>query len=160
MSEPKPMTPPTIKEDGTRWVVENARPLVMRIGIGFVAPIALVLVAFTMLNDVREARWGMLLVRIVFAAIVVLSAVFSLFGAESLSIEGGELVWRRGRSQQRRAKLGDVEKLEREGNHLRVHVRGEERPIVVGAGLRQQPAAMKWLLARLDAEITAARTGR
>jgi hypothetical protein len=152
-------TPPTIKEDGTRWIIENARPLAMRVIIGFAAPIAIALVVLVMINDAREGKWGMFGVRVIFALVVAASAVFSLFGAESLSIEGGELVWRRGKSQERRAPVGSVEKLERQGNHLRVHVRGEERPIIVGAGLRQQPAAMKWLAERLQSAITGARTG-
>ena len=155
-----PTPPPTIKEDGTRWTVENARPLIMRVAIGFVAPIAIALVGVTMVNDVREGRWGMMAIRFLFALIITVSAVFSLFGAESLSIEGGELLWRRGKSQTRHAALADIEKLERQGNQLFVRVRGEAVPIVVGAGLRQQPAAMKWLAERLEAAITAARTGR
>jgi hypothetical protein len=156
-------TPPTIKEEGTRWIIENARPLAMRVVIGFAAPIAIALVVLVMINDAHEGKWGMFAVRLIFAAVIALSTVFSLFGAESLSIEGGELVWRRGKSQERRAPVGSVEKLERQGNHLRVHVRGpdgqEERPIIVGAGLRQQPAAMKWLAERLQSAITGARTG-
>jgi hypothetical protein len=156
-------TPPTIKEEGTRWVIENARPLAMRVVIGFAAPIAIALVVLVMINDAREGSWGMFGVRVIFALVVALSAVFSLFGAESLSVEGGELVWRRGKSQVRRAPVGSVEKLERQGNHLRVHVRGpdgqEERPIVVGAGLRQQPAAIAWLAERVQSAITGARTG-
>src|SRR6185312_15827999 len=148
--------PPTIKEaDGTRWTVENARPLIMRIGIGFVAPIVLGLIAITMVNDVREGRLGMMAVRGLFALFVVVAAIFSLFGGESLAVENGELVWRRGKSQVRRAAVGDVEKLERQGNHLRVHVRGPEgeaaQPIVVGAGLRQPPAAIAWLAERVQA---------
>ncbi|HEY1585130.1 MAG TPA: hypothetical protein VGH63_05530 [Polyangia bacterium] len=151
-------TPSTIKEaDGKRWTVENGRPLVMRIGIGFVAPVVLTLIALTMVNDVAEHRWGMLTMRAVFALVVAMSAVFSLFGAESLVVEGGELVWRRGKSQVRRAAVADVEKLERQGNHLRVHLRGQEHPIVVGAGLRQQPSAIAWLAERLQAAIFAER---
>ncbi|HEY2745121.1 MAG TPA: hypothetical protein VGL86_10880 [Polyangia bacterium] len=157
--------PSTIKESeeagGRRWTVENGRPLVMRIGIGFVAPIVLLLIGLTMINDVSEHRWGMLAMRSVFALVVAVSAVFSLFGAETLTIAGGEIVWRRGNSQVRRAAVADVEKLERQGNHLRVHVRtqpGEEpRPIVVGAGLRQQPSAIAWLAKRVEAAITATR---
>ncbi len=152
-------TPTTIKEaDGNRWTVENGRPLVMRIGIGFVAPIVLTLIGLTMINDVAEHRWGMLVMRAIFALVVAMSAVFSLFGAESLAVESGEIVWRRGKSQVRRAAVADVEKLERQGNHLRVHVRGQERPIVVGAGLRQQPSAIAWLAERLQAAIFAERS--
>ena len=53
----------------------------------------------------------------------------------------------------RRAHVNDVDKLERQGNHLRIHVRGQEHPIVVGAGLRQQPAAIAWLAERVQAAI-------
>src|SRR3954471_23510929 len=153
-------TPSTIKEeaDGKRWVIENGRPLAMRVVIGFVAPIAIALVGLTILNDVAERRWGMVTVRVIFAAVIALSTVFSLFGAETLSIEGGELVWRRGKSQERRADLAGVQKLERQGNHLRVHVAGQERPIIVGAGLRQQPAAIAWLAERLQSAIKTARS--
>src|SRR5262249_16831136 len=150
-------SPPTIKEEGARWTVENARPRAMRVIIAFAAPIILALIGVSMVNDVRDHHFGMLAVRFVFAVIVALSAIFSLFGAESLASEGRELVWGRGSSEERRCALGDVEKLERQGNHLRVHVRGQSRPIVVGAGLRQQPAAIKWLAERLQAAITAAR---
>jgi hypothetical protein len=150
--------PRTIKEaDGTRWTIENGRPLFMRVAIGFVAPIALALVGVTAINDVHEGRWGMLVVRCLFALLVLMSAVFSLFGAETLAVEGDELVWRRGRSQKRRAPVADVAKLERQGNHLRVHVRGQEHPIIVGVGLRQQPAAIAWLAERVQAAIFMAR---
>ena len=153
--------PATIKEtDGRAWTVENARPLAMRIGIGFVAPIVLALIGVTMMNDVAEHRWGMLALRAIFALFVAMAAVFSLFGGESVAIEGDGLVWRRGKNQVRRAPVADVEKRERQGNHLRVHVRGQERAIIVGAGLRQQPAAVAWLAERLQSAITAARTGR
>ena len=151
-------TPPTIKEDGTRWIIENARPLAMRVIIGFAAPIAIALVVLVMINDAREAKWGMFAVRAIFAFIIAISAIFSLFGAESLSIEGADLVWRRGQSQERRAPVASVEKLERQGNHLRVHVAGQERPIVIGAGLRQQPAAIAWLAERLQSAIKSARS--
>ena len=150
-------TPPTIKEDGTRWIVENARPRAMRIVIGFAAPIAIGLIGLAMVNDVRDHKWVMLGARALFALLVGASAVFSLFGAESLSVEGGELVWRRGTSQERRCAVADVEKLERQGNHLRVHVRGEQHAIIVGAGLRQRPQAMAWLTARLQEALTDAR---
>jgi hypothetical protein len=152
--------PSTIKEEGARWTIDNARPRAMRVIIGFAAPIAVALIGYTMLNDVRDHNWLMLAVRALFATVVVLSAIFSLFGAESLAVEGGELVWRRGSSLERRCAVGDVEKLERQGNHLRVYVRGEKHPIVVGAGLRQQPAAIQWLAERVQSAITAARTGR
>ncbi|MCU1276905.1 MAG: hypothetical protein JWM53_451, partial [bacterium] len=42
-------TPPTIKEDGTRWIIENARPLAMRLVIGFAAPIAVALIVLVMI---------------------------------------------------------------------------------------------------------------
>src|SRR4051812_48558904 len=152
-------SPPTIREEGTRWTVANARPRVMRVAWGFAAPIVLVLLGYAALGDLHDRRWWMLAIRGVFAVFVALAAVFSLFGGESIAVEGGEVVWRRGKKQVRRAKLGDIEKLEREGTLLRVHVRGEELPIVVGAGLRQPPAAMQWLARRLDATIIAARKG-
>jgi hypothetical protein len=152
-------TPTTIKEEGTRWTVENARPRGMRILIGLVAPIAIGFIALSMINDVREHKWWMLVARFGFAVVVAVSAVFSLFGAESVSVEGGEVVWRRGSSQERRCGVADVAKLERVGNHLRVHVKGEKHPMVVGAGLRQQPAAIAWLAKRLEAAIIAARKG-
>ena len=129
----------------------------MRVVIGAAAPVALAAVAFTMWADVYEHRWGMFAVRGLFALLILVAARFALFGSEALAVDGDELVWTRGKAE-RRYKLGDVEKLEREGNHLRVHVRGEEKhPIVVGAGLRQPPAAMAWLSERLQATITAAR---
>ncbi|HEX9103688.1 MAG TPA: hypothetical protein VF997_15870 [Polyangia bacterium] len=154
-------TPPTIKEeDGRRWTVENARPLFMRMAIGVVTPIVLAAVGWTMWNDALEHRWVMLAIRAAFALLVLASARFSLFGSESLAVEGGQLVYRRGRHEERCA-VGDVERLERQGNLLRVHVRGpagEARPIIVGAGLRQQPAAMKWLAERLQSAIQRARS--
>lgn len=153
------MSPPTIKEDGRRWTVENARPLVMRLGIGFVVPIVLTAVGWTMWNDALEHRFVMLAIRALFALVVLTSARFSLFGAESLALEGGELIYRRGKLDDRCA-AGDVERLERDGNILRVHVRGRERPLIVGAGLRQPPAAMKWLAERVQAELTAAKKDR
>ena len=152
------IAPTTIKEDGNRWTVENARPLAMRMAIGVVTPIVLAAVGWTMYNDALDHRFGMLAIRGAFALLVLLSARFALFGAESLAIEGRELVYRRGKHEERCA-VGDVERLEREGNHLRVHVRGAERPIIVGAGLRQQPSAMQWLVERLQSAITGAKTG-
>jgi hypothetical protein len=146
------MTPPTIKEDGDRWTVDNARPVAMRVGIGFVVPIVLAAVGYTMWNDAIEHRWVMLSIRGLFALVVLTSARFSLFGAESLAVEGGELVYRRGKIEERCA-AGDVERFEREGNILRVHVRGRERPLIVGAGLRQPPSAMQWLAARVDERL-------
>jgi hypothetical protein len=152
-------TPPTIKEqDGTRWTIENARPVAMRVAIGFAAPMAIAAVVFVMINDAREAKWGMFAVRAIFAFVIAISTVFSLFGAEQLSIEGGDLVWRRGKSQERRAPVASVEKLERQGNHLRVHVAGQDRPIVIGAGLRQQPAAIAWLAERLQSALESTRS--
>lgn len=150
------MSPATIKEAGDSWTVENARPRAMRVAIGLFAPIAIAFVGLAMVDDVRGHKLGMLAVRGLFALFVAMAAVFSLFGSESLSVESGELVWRRGSSQERRCAVADVEKLEREGNHLRVHVRGEPHPIVVGAGLRQPPAAMAWLTERVHQALLAA----
>lgn len=152
--------PTTIREEGTRWTIDNARPRNMRIVIGVVAPIAIAFVGLAMVSDFGERHFGMFAVRALFVILIAVSAMFSLFGAESLAVEGDALVWRRGSSQQRRCPLGELEKLEREGNQLRVHVRGEKQPIVIGAGLRQQPAAMQWLLERVQAAITAAQKGR
>lgn len=149
-------TPSTIKEEGARWTVENARPLVMRLAIGAVTPIVLAAVGWTMYNDALGHRWVMFTVRALFAAVVLVSARFSLFGSESLAVEGVELVYRRGKHEER-CKASEVERLERQGNHLRVHVRGQERPIIVGAGLRQQPSAMQWLAERLQAALKSAR---
>jgi len=151
-------TPPTIKEEGARWTIENARPLFMRMAIGAVTPVVLVAVGWTMYQDTLDRHWVMFSVRALFAVIVLVSARFSLFGSERVAIEGRELVYRRGRHEER-CGVNDVERLERQGNHLRVHARGRERPIIIGAGLRQQPSAMKWLAERLQSEITAAKKG-
>lgn len=154
-------TPTTIKEEGNRWTIDNARPRNMRIVIGVAAPIVLGFVALSILRDLDERNWVMLSVRAAFALVVVLGTVFSLFGAESLALEGGELVWRRGSSQQRRCPVGEVERVEREGNHLRIYARGGERPaMVIGAGLRQPPEAVEWLRQRVEAALTAAKKGR
>jgi hypothetical protein len=156
-------TPPTIKEedDGHRWIVDNARPRSMRVAIGMVAPVVLAFIGLAMVNDVREHKWWMLAARVLFAALVVMSAVFSLFGGESLALEGAELVWRRGRSQERRCAVADVVTLERVGNHLRIFARGDDKhpAILVGAGLRQPPAAVAWLLERLQDALARARSG-
>jgi hypothetical protein len=149
-------TPPTIKEEAGRWTVENARPLAMRLAIGAVTPIVVAAIGWTMWNDALGHRWVMFGVRALFALVVLASARFSLFGSESLAVEGGELVYRRGKHEER-CKAGDVERLERQGNHLRVHVKGTGRPIIVGAGLRQQPAAMQWLAERLQSALKSAR---
>lgn len=133
----------------------------MRILIGLVSPIVLGLLALAIVGDLQERNWLMLVVRLVFALVVAMGAVFSLFGAESLAIREGALVWQRGSSQSRRCPLDQLERVEREGNQLRVYARGEERPtIVVGAGLRQEPAAIEWLRERVEAALTAARTGK
>jgi hypothetical protein len=153
------MTPRTITEENNRWVVDNARPRQMRVAIGIAAPVALLFVGLAMLSDFAERNWLMLGVRVMFAAVIVMAAIFSLFGAESLAVEGDELVWQRGRSQERRCKLADVERFEREGNQLRVFVRGEKHPIIIGAGLRQEPAAIEWLKGRVEAAVTARKTG-
>jgi hypothetical protein len=150
-------TPPAIKEEGARWTVENARPLAMRLAIGALTPVILAAIGWTMRNDAIEHRWVMFAIRALFAAVVLASARFSLFGSESLAVEGRELVYRRGKHEERVA-VGDVEKLERQGNHLRVHVRGSERAIIVGAGLRQQPAAIQWLAERVQSAIGQARS--
>ena len=84
-------TPPGIKEDGGRWTVENARPIVMRMAIGAVTPIVLAAVGWTMYNDALDHRWVMFAVRALFALVVLVSARFSLFGSESLAVEGREL---------------------------------------------------------------------
>ncbi len=153
-------TPTTIKEDGTRWTIENARPRAMRVVIAMVAPLMLAFVGVEMVGDARGGKWVMFAVRLLFALLIALAGVFSLFGSESLALDGTELVWRRGSSQERRCGVAEVEKLERVGNHLRVHVRGQPRPIVIGAGLRQPPPAIAWLTERLQAALIAARTGR
>ena len=149
-------TPPSIKEEGAHWTVENARPLAMRLAIAAVTPIVVTAVGWTMYQDSLGQRWVMFGIRALFALVVLASARFSLFGSESVAVEGGELVYRRGKHVERCA-AGDVERLERQGNHLRVHVKGTERPIIVGAGLRQQPAAMQWLAERLQAALQSAR---
>jgi hypothetical protein len=150
--------PTTILEQEGRFIVGNARPKAMRVLIMIVAPLVLAFLLLSIVGDVQNRNWIMIPVRLGFAFMVSMAALFSLFGAETVSVEGGELVWRRGKALERRAKLGDVEKLEREGNQLRIHVRGEPHPIIVGAGLRQPPGAMQWLSDRLEAAITAART--
>jgi hypothetical protein len=152
-------TPNTIVEQNGRLVVANARPRAMRAVIVLAASVAVALVLLSVIGDVQTHHWFMIPVRLVFALVIGLAAMFSLFGAESVAIEGQELVWRRGESQERRAAVGDIERLEREGNHLRVHVRGEAHPIIIGAGLRQSPQAMQWLTDELDARLTAARKG-
>ena len=145
-------TPSTIKEDGARWTLENARPLFMRLAIGVITPIVLGAVGWTMWNDALDHHFGMLGVRAVFVLIVLVSARFALFGAETLALEDGALVYRRGRHEERCA-AADVERFERLGNHLRIHVRGREHAIIVGAGLRQSPAAIQWLAERVQATI-------
>jgi hypothetical protein len=149
-------TPSTIKEDGARWTVENARPLFMRMSIAVITPIVLGLVGWTMYQDALDHHWVMFGVRSLFVLVILMGARFSLFGSESVAIEGGELVYRRGLHVER-CGVADVEKLQRQGNHLRVVVRGREHAIVVGAGLRQPPAAIQWLAERLQDAIFAAR---
>ena len=153
-------TPNTIlvQTDG-RLVVVNARPRAMRTIIMLAAPVAIAFVLLSVIGDVQTHHWFMIPVRLIFALVVGLAAMFSLFGDESIAVEGQELVWRRGKSQERRAAIADVEKLEREGNHLRVHLRGATHPIIIGAGLRQPPAAIEWLSAELEARLTAAQKG-
>jgi hypothetical protein len=153
------MTPNTIVEQDGRYVVANARPKAMRVLIMLVAPLAIAFVLLSVAGDVQTHNWFMIPVRMMFALVIGLAAMFSLFGAESVGVEGQELVWRRGKSQERRVAVGEVERLEREGNQLRIHVRGEPHPIIVGAGLRQAPGAMQWLTEQLEARLTAARKG-
>ena len=153
------MTPNTIVEQDGRYVVANARPKAMRVLIMLVAPVAIAFVLLSVVGDVQTRNWFMIPVRLLFALVIGLAAMFSLFGAESVSVEGQELVWRRGKSQERRVAVGEVERLEREGNQLRIHVRGETHPIIIGAGLRQAPGAMQWLTEQIEARLTAARTG-
>jgi uncharacterized membrane protein YbhN (UPF0104 family) len=151
------MIPPTIKEDGRRWTLENARPQAMRMVIGAAAPIALAAVGFIMWGDALAHHWVMFGVRALFGLMIILAARFALFGSESLAIEGDELVWRRGK-QREACKLDAIEKLERNGNHLLVHVDNAEL-IEIGGGLRQPAAAMAWLIERVQSEIIAARKG-
>jgi hypothetical protein len=149
------MTPPTIKEDKGRFTVENARPVAMRVGIAVFATVVLAFVVWKMIDDAMQRHFFMFAVRGLFAAMVSSAAVFALFGAETLAVEGGELVWRRGKGQERRCAISAVERVEQQGIHLYLHVRGQERPIVVGAGLRQPPPAMTWLKQRLEALLRA-----
>ena len=149
----------TIVEDNGRFTVQNARPLALRVAFGFIAPIAIVLLGVSMVGDVQEHSWLMLAFRLFFALTLALATRFALFGAESIGVEGGELVWRRGSSQERRCPVGRVERLEQQGTQLLVHIRDDKYPIIVGAGLRQPEAAMAWLSERLNAAITAKRTG-
>jgi hypothetical protein len=131
----------------------------MRVTIAICAPLAIAFVLLSLAGDIHDHAWIMLPVRLGFAGVIALAAMFALFGGESIAIEGRELVWRRGKSQERRCQLGDVEWLEQQGNHLRVHVKGEPHPIIVGAGLRQPPEAIAWLTGRLEPALTAARKG-
>jgi hypothetical protein len=147
------MQPKTILEQDGRFVVANARPLAMRVIIMMAAPVAIALVLLSVVGDVRAHDWIMVPVRLAFVAVIALAAMFSLFGAESIAVEGSDLVWRRGKSLERRCAVAEVEWLERQGNQLRVHVRGENHPIIVGAGLRQSPEAMQWLTDRLEAAL-------
>lgn len=151
------MTPSTITEANGKFTVHNARPRAMRVVVAIAAPIVVIFVGISILGDVRDSNWIMIAPRALFALMVLLAAQFSLFGAESIGVEGGELVWRRGTTQERRYPLGDVERLERQGNQLHVHVRSDRHPIIVGAGLRQPAAAMQWLADRLQAALDAAR---
>jgi hypothetical protein len=154
------MTPTTISEEkvegGVRFLLKNARPRRMRVAVMVAAPIALALIGITALNDFHDGHWVMGLVRIGFALIVLMAASFTLFGEESLDIAGGELWWRRGKNFERKANIGDVQQLEREGNQLRVIVR-EQAPIVIGSGLRQPPSAMEWLAEQVEAALIQSR---
>jgi hypothetical protein len=152
--------PSTIIESNGRFTVNNARPPAMRIIVAIAAPIVILLVGVSVVSDVEDRRWAMIAVRAFFALTVILATRFALFGAETIGVEGPELIWRRGKALERRCRLGDVERIEREGNQLRVHIRDDKYPIIVGAGLRQPEAAMEWLSERLQAAITAGQTGR
>ncbi|HEX4459340.1 MAG TPA: hypothetical protein VIA18_15280 [Polyangia bacterium] len=151
--------PTTIIENNRCFTVNNARPLAMRVLVGFAAPIVFLFIAVAIVNDVEERAWGMLAIRLMFAFTVGLATRFALFGAETIGFEDGELVWRRGRSLERHCPVGAVDRIEREGNQLRVHIRDDKYPIIVGAGLRQSEAAMAWLAERLETLLTEARTG-
>lgn len=153
------MKPTTITEDNGRYVIHNARPRGMRVGVAIVAPLAILFVLLSLVGDVHDHDWIMVPVRLGFAGVIAMAALFALFGSESIAVEGGELVWRRGKSQERRWRLGDVEWLEQQGTQLRVHIKGEPHPFVVGAGLRQPPEAIAWLSERLLPALTAARKG-
>jgi hypothetical protein len=142
-------------EGGTRWLVKNARPLGMRIAVAVVAAIAVGVIGVTAFAEIREGRWGMGLIRGLFLIVVATAARFTLFGEEALQVAGGELLWTRGTNFERRCKLEEIERLERTGNQLRVHVRGAATPIVVGSGLRQPEPAMVWLTARVEAALRA-----
>lgn len=151
--------PSTILESNQSFTVNNARPLAMRVVVGFAAPMVFLFIAVSIVNDVEEHAWGMMAVRLMFALTVGLATRFALFGAETIGLEDGELVWRRGKSLERHCPVGAVERIEREGNQLRVHIRDDKYPIIVGAGLRQPESAMAWLAERLETLLTAARTG-
>lgn len=153
------MKPTTITEENGRFVLHNARPRAMRVTVAVLAPVAIGFVLLSLAGDVHEHNWLMVPVRLGFAGVIAVAAIFALFGAESLAVEGDELVWRRGKSQERRCHLRDVEWLEQQGNHLRVHVKGDPHPMIVGAGLRQPPEAITWLSERLSPALTAAKKG-
>lgn len=155
------MNPTTISEEplkgGARFVLRNARPRNMKVLVMVAAPIVLVLLAITAANDIQQHRWPMAIVRALFGVVVATAATFTLFGEESLDVAAGELWWRRGKNFERRCPVADIERLEREGNQLRVIVKSQP-PIVIGSGLRQPPETMAWLADRVEAVLKAARS--
>jgi hypothetical protein len=157
------MPPRTITEeelqDGARFALKNARPRSMRVAIMVVAPLVVALIGVTAANDFHAGNWGMALVRLFFCVIVAAAARFTLFGEESVLVTAAELVWQRGKNFERRCPVADIEQLERQGNQLRVLVRGQS-PIVIATGLRHQPADVAWLSDRLEAAIARARAAK
>jgi hypothetical protein len=151
--------PSTIIENNGVFTVHNARPLAMRVIVGLAAPVVFLFIGLAIYNDVEERAWGMMAARLGFALVVGLATRFALFGAETIGVEGTELIWRRGKSLERRCQVVDVEKLDLQGNQLWVHIRDDKYPVIVGAGLRQPESAMAWLTERLQTMITAGRTG-
>jgi hypothetical protein len=157
------MAPTTISEEqlenGARFVLHNARPRSMRVAIMIVAPLVVAIIGLTAANDFHDGHWGMALVRLGFCIVVATAARFTLFGQESLEIVPAGLLWQRGKNFERRCAVADIEQLERQGNQLRVLVKGQP-PIVIGSGLRQPPNNVAWLADRLEAAIQRARGKR
>jgi hypothetical protein len=154
------MAPTTISEEqldgGAKFVLQNARPKGMRVAIMVVTPLIVALIGLTAANDFHDGHWGMGLVRVLFCIVVATAARFTLFGEESVQVTPAELLWLRGKNFERRCAVADIEQLERQGNQLRVIVKGQT-PIVIGSGLRQPPSNMAWLSDRLEAAIKLAR---
>jgi hypothetical protein len=157
------MAPTTISEEGldggARFVIKNARPKSMRVAVMVAAPIAIALIGLTAANDFHDGRWGMALVRVLFCLVVAAATRFTLFGEEAVEVARAELVWTRGKNFERRCVVGDVVELERQGNQLRVVVKGQP-PIVIAAGLRQPPEAVAWLSDRLEAALKRAQSAK